>query len=126
MGTVTRLFVVDDVELDERRMQLLVREKGMRVAESIVSRAMEEIATRLTHLETLFAAGDFGEVEKAARALAAIAAETGLVSVSRSAYDLAGLGRAYDSATTAAVLSRLIRVGEMSLVMAWDTHDAQI
>lgn len=124
MGNVTRLFVVEEVQFDERRMQLLVREKGLRMAETIVSRAMDEIATRLTFLETAFAAGDFKEAEKCARGLSAIAAETGLISVSRSAGDLATLLKGFDGAAIAAVLNRLIRVGELSIVMAWDAHDA--
>ena len=126
MDEVARLFIVDDVEIDPSCMRQLVRDRGMRIAEGIVSRAMDEIATRLTHIEATFAAGDFVEVERSAKKLSAIAEETGLVTVSLCAIDLAGLVKRHDSAALAAVLSRLVRVGEVSLVLAWDTHDASV
>ncbi len=126
MGNVTRLFHCESVRLDVDRLSLLSSELGDAGAVRVIGRAMEEIAVRLTRLENAYAEGDLERVAKGARGLRAIAEETGLTSVRDIADDVFALSSSHDAAAFGACVSRLIRVGEISLVSIWDVHGVSL
>lgn len=126
VASVTRLYHVEDIDLDRDRQVELVRDLPEIEADRLLGRALEEIAARLTRIETSHAQGDLNRVQSGARGLAAIADQTGLISVRRLALLVADLCRSRDSAALAANVARLIRVGEMSLVTVWDVNDISL
>lgn len=126
MSKVTNLFLVEDVEFDRARQIALVDAMGEAEADRIIGRAIEEIAARLTRIERAFEQGELARVEKGARGLATLAEQTGLPTVRRLALIVADLTRSSDTAALAANISRLIRVGEVSLITIWDVHDISV
>lgn len=126
MGSVTRLYHVEDVQLDGDRMQLLVADLGRPGAERVIARAMEEIAVRLTRIENAYSDGALDRVAKGARGLAALADQTGMATVRDIALAVARLATSTDATALGALVARLVRVGEMSLVSASDVHDVSV
>lgn len=126
MGSVTRLYHVEDVQLDHDRMRLLVADLGRTGAERVIARAMEEIAVRLTRIENAYSDGALDRVAKGARGLAAIADQTGLATVRDIALTVARLSSTPDATALGASVARLVRVGEMSLVSVCDVHDVSV
>ncbi|MGI1662006.1 hypothetical protein ACRDNQ_07185 [Palleronia sp. KMU-117] len=122
MIKVTRLYHVEVVRFDNSRLQALVADLGDAGADRVISRAMEEIAVRLSRIEAAYDAGALDRVGKGARSLVAIADQTGLASVRDAAGAVASLSTSHDSTALAACVARLIRVGETSLVTVWDAH----
>lgn len=122
MGKVTRLYHAEAVRFENTRLQALVADLGDVGADRVISRAMEEIAVRLSRIEAAYDAGALDRVGKGARSLVAIADQTGLASVRDAALVVAGLSASHDSTALAACVARLIRVGETSLVTVWDVH----
>ena len=126
MSKVTRLYLVEDVEFDRARQMALVDTLGEVETDRVIGRAIEEIAARLTRIERAFERGELARLEKGARGLATIAAQTGLPTVHRIAMIVAGLTTTNDAPALAANISRLIRVGEVSLITIWDVHDVSV
>ena len=123
MAQLSRLFFREEVDFDRQRMTDLVHARGMRAAEALLTQAMEDLAHGMGALEQAYAAADFRRMGRESRRLAACTEAVGLVSVERSALDLARLSDAGDGAAIAAVLCRLIRMGEASLVSVWEAGD---
>ena len=92
----------------------------------MIGRAIEEIAARLTRIERAFEHGELARVEKGARGLATIAEQTGLPTVHRIATIVAELTSTNATPALTANISRLIRVGEVSLITIWDVHDISV
>lgn len=126
MSNVTRLHLVEDVQFERARQIALVQALGEAEADRVIGRAIEEIAVRLTRIERAYAQGELFRVEKGARGLAAIAEQTGLPTVRRLALVVADLTATNDPPALAANISRLIRVGEISLVTIWDVQDISV
>jgi NAD(P)H-nitrite reductase large subunit len=126
LGNVTRLYHCEDVRLDRDRLRILAADLGEIGAERVIGRAIEEIAVRLTRIENAYAEGDVRRVAKGARSLIAIADQTGLSTVRDIAADVTALCSDDSGAALGACVSRLIRVGEMSLVTIWDVHDVSL
>lgn len=126
MAQITRLYHFEEVRLDKRRLRLLAADLGDAGADRVVSRAMDEIAVRLTRIETAYEARALARVANGARGLAVISDQTGLSGLRDVALAVAGLAGTRDSAALAACVARLIRVGEMSLVTVWDVHDISL
>lgn len=126
MSKVTKLFLVEDVEFDRARQIALIEAMGEAEADRVIGRAIEEIAARLTRIERAFEQGEVARVEKGARGLATIAEQTGLPTVRRLALIVAGLTATNDAPALAANISRLIRVGEISLITIWDVSDVSV
>ena len=126
MSKMTKLYLVEDVEFDRARQVALVETLGEAEADRVIGRAIEEIAARLTRIERAFAHGELARVEKGARGLATLAEQTGLPTVHRIAMVVADLTSTNDTPALAANISRLIRVGEVSLITIWDVHDISV
>lgn len=108
------------VRLDPDRLEALYAQLGEAGAEDVVCRAMEELAVRLSMIERLYRQDRTDEMRKAARSLMGIADQIGMHTLCRVAGDVTGCIDAGDPVALAAVLTRLLRIGERSLTEIWD------
>jgi hypothetical protein len=123
MGEVVRLYHTEALRFREARLRYLAGDPG---GDRAFARTMEEIAVRLARIESAYAAGAFDRMGKGARALAVTAEDTGLVSVRDAANAVADLSESRDNTALAACVARLLRVGQASLAMVWDTEHIMI
>lgn len=110
----------EPVRLDPDRLSVLYEQLGEAGAEDVVCRAMEELALRLSMTERLYRQDRHEEMRKAARSLAGIADQVGMNSLCRVSRDVTECIDTGNEVALAAVLSRLLRIGERSLMEVWD------
>lgn len=123
MDNVLQLNPEEPVRLDRDQLEVLVTQMGPVGADHLVSHAMEELAVLLARLNRLQRAGAYPEMHAAAKALVAIAQQVGMTKLARVGRDLLyvlGLG---DGLALSAVMARLGRIGESSLMAVWDLQD---
>jgi len=113
----------EKVRLDGDRLVALYGELGEAGAEAVICRAIEDLATALADLQRLAVACDLAPMPGRARLLARIAEDIGMASLSRVALDAAVCAGRGDLAALAAVLARLVRIGDRSLTAVWDLQD---
>ncbi|KAA0917470.1 hypothetical protein FLO80_05325 [Aquicoccus porphyridii] len=116
----------ETIELDSEKLVDLYRQLGDAAAEDVVCRAMEELALRLAHTEKLYRRHQRQEMRKSARLIVAIAEQVGMQLLAKVAIDVTVCIDHGDEAALAAVLSRLVRIGERSLTEVWDLQDLSI
>lgn len=123
---VAHLDLSEMARVDAGRLEHLVQEYGHSGAERLIGQLLEEIAVRLNRTERAWTAGDTERVLEGARALADIADGIGLMSLSKCARAAAGVAPTGDYAALGATVARMIRVGESSLMSAWDLQNMSI
>ncbi|SFB01901.1 hypothetical protein SAMN05421688_2423 [Poseidonocella pacifica] len=123
MAELKTLQAQQRVRVDSGRILDLTQQLGPHGAEEVVCRAMEELAVRLTYLEDRYRSADSSQLRKTARSLAKIAEQIGMSDVSRVALDVLNCVDAEDEHALAAVMTRLLHVGERSLSAIWDLQD---
>ncbi len=116
----------ETIQLDSEKLADLYRQLGENAAEDVVCRAMEELALRLAHTEKLYRKRQLQEMRKSARLIVAIAEQVGMQLLAKIACDVTRCIDKGDEAALAAVLSRLVRIGERSLTEVWDLQDLSI
>ena len=116
----------ETVRLDPDKLTALYDQLGEAGAEDVVCRAVEEMAVRLTHCERLWRQDDMESLRKSARSLIAIADQIGMTALASIAGDVTRAIDAKDHPAIAAILFRLMRVGERSLTAIWDQQDVTI
>lgn len=116
----------ETVHLDPDKLTALYEQLGEAGAEDVVCRAVEEMAVRLTHCERLWRQNDLANLRKSARSLIAIADQVGMSAMASIAGDVTEAIDAEDAPAVAAILFRLMRVGERSLTAVWDQQDMTI
>ncbi|MDC0660057.1 hypothetical protein N6L27_18800 [Leisingera sp. SS27] len=116
----------ETVRLDPDKLSELYEQLGEAGAEDVVCRAIEEMAVRLTHCERLWRQNDMMNLRKSARSLIAMAEQIGMTALARIASDVTVAIDAEDAPAVAAILFRLMRVGERSLTAVWDQQDMSI
>lgn len=116
----------ETVRVDQDRLGTLYAQLGQAGAEDVVCRALEELALRLTHCEALYHESRTDELRKNARSLIAIADQIGMSALSQSATAVTDCIDQSDETAIAATLSRLIRIGERSLMAVWDLQDIHL
>ncbi len=116
----------EKVQFDPDRVSALTEKLGPVEAEEMICRAMEELAVRLSYTERQYRLGRGVEMRKSARSLAGTARQVGLEALARVATDVVTCANSDDPVALAAVLARLVRIGETSLNAIWDLHDLQI
>lgn len=126
MTTVTRLVPPDTPFVDPSCIENLVRQIGKGAAERFVGRALEDLALVLNRVERAKSEGDWDAMISHAGSLGSIAEELGLVTLATVAGALADPLRRGDAAAAFAIVARLVRVGEKSLVSVWSTHDMSL
>lgn len=116
----------ETVRLDPDKLSALYEQLGEAGAEDVVCRAIEEMAVRLTHCERLWRQNDLMNLRKSARSLIAMAEQIGMTALATIAKDVTEAIDAEDGPAVAAILFRLMRVGERSLTAVWDQQDMTI
>jgi hypothetical protein len=116
----------DDVRVDPDRIQALQMQLGVVGAENVITRAMTELSVRFSQLQTANAETDREAIYKLARGMSAIADQVGMVTLAQVASDVAASVNAGDNAAIQATLSRLCRIGECSLTLAWELSGQRI
>ncbi|WP_295316744.1 hypothetical protein [Roseobacter sp.] len=126
MNHVLNIRLKETVQVDQDRLGALYAELGEAGAEDIVCRAMEELALRLSHCSRLYVAQNNDDLRKCARSLIAIAEQIGMSVLARVAGDVTRAVDSNDAPALAAVLARLLRIGDQSLTAIWDLQDVTI
>jgi hypothetical protein len=126
MSEVVKIRLSEQIDLDENRLGTLYAQLGERSAESIVCRAMEELAVRMAQCDTLWRTKNFEKLRKHARSLIAIADQIGMHNLAQVARDVTTCIDAQDDIAIAATLSRMLRIGERSLSAIWSMDDLSI
>jgi hypothetical protein len=126
MNHVLKMGLQENVRVNQDRLGALYAQLGEAGAEDVVCRAMEELALRLSHCNRLFASGNWAELRKCVRSLAAIADQIGMHILARVSQDVVQCIDMEDTIALAATLSRLLRIGERSLTAIWDLQDITI
>lgn len=116
----------ESVRLDPDRLDEIYARLGEVGAEDLVCRAIEELAVRLSQTQRHYRAGRLSDLRASTRAVSPVADQLGMRTLARVSRDLVACLDRGDGAATAAVLARLIRIGELSLTAIWDTDDLRI
>lgn len=123
---VIPLIPEEPVRLESDRLTGLYAQLGEAGAEDVVCRAVEELAVRLTHCNTLWREKDWPGLRKSARSLVAISEQIGMNMLARVARDVTEALDTADEVAIAATFTRLLRTGERSLTAIWDLHDVSV
>lgn len=123
---VLQMKPMENVCVDQARLDALYARLGEQDAEEILCRALEDIALRLTHCTTLYQDGNLPELRKNTRTLIAVGDQIGMLAMTRVAADVVNCIDLGDATALAATLSRLLRLGERSLCAVWSSHDNPI
>jgi hypothetical protein len=126
MSKVVQIRLLEQIQLDQVRLGTLYAQLGETGADSVVSRAMEELAARLAQCDTLWRAGNRIQLRKQARSLIAIADQIGMHRLAEVASDVTANIDAEDEIAIASTLSRMLRIGERSLSAIWSMEDLSI
>ena len=121
MKQVTMLAMSEPAQLDAEKLEQLYEELGDSAAEDVVCRAMEELAVKLAQTDRLYRSGQIAEMRKTVRSMGAIAGQIGMGTLARVAGDVLACVDANDGTALAAVLQRLMRMGESLLTQIWQS-----
>jgi hypothetical protein len=123
---VTKLRLVEAVQVDQDRLGALYSDMDAANAEEVVCRAMEELALRMAQCERQYRAGDLAALRKSSRSLIAISDQIGMTVLADVARAVGDCTESGDQVALAATLGRLMRTGEGSLTAIWDLQDVTI
>ena len=113
----------DGVRLEPDRILALFAELGEDGAESVVCRAIEELALRLAEMQRALAAADTRGLCRAADQLARVAQQIGMATLARVAGDVRACAKSGNGPGLAATMARLVRISDRSFAAAWDLQD---
>jgi len=117
---VSRLMISEPVSIHTEPIQLLQSNLGQQASQDIIERAIVEVAGRIGVIEQSQHLGDFEKLRKTARGLSAISEQLGLRVLAKVAQDAVICAGRQDQNALAAVIQRLIRVGDGSLAATID------
>jgi hypothetical protein len=126
MSNVVNIRVSEQIQLDQARLGILFAQLGTTSAESVVSRAMEELAVRMSQCDALWRARNLAQLRKHSRSLIAISDQIGMGLLAQVAKDVTNCIDDEDDMAIAATLSRMLRIGERSLSAIWAMEDLSI
>ncbi|MGJ8544085.1 MAG: hypothetical protein ACSHWZ_01490 [Sulfitobacter sp.] len=126
MTQVLEIRLSEPVSVDSDRIGALYAQLGEAGAEDILCRAMEELALRLGHCDTLYREANWPELRKNTRLLVAISDQIGMQVLARVAGHVIQSIDSSDATALAATLARLLRIGERSLSAVWESQDLSI
>jgi hypothetical protein len=112
---VYRLASHENAVLDRSRIEVLRQSLGASRCREVVEEVVFHLTERMSRLEAALIAGDVPEAVRLAARLASLSEQVGLADFSRVARELGTCLDAGDATATAAVLARLLRLGEGSL-----------
>lgn len=114
------------MRVDPSTISDLHRQLGDAGADAVISRALEEIANRLSLLERCHHQGQWDAFIKTAEGLHGVAGEVGLSLLAQVAGQTADCARSDDRIALTASLARLTRLGDRALTVFWDVSGATI
>jgi hypothetical protein len=120
MEQLARLHHEETTGVDFGRLEELIAEHGEAGAERHVGRMLECIAVRLNKCERAWDARDNRGLRNAAQDVVGYAAEIGLTKLETVANDVLTTLATAQPAAQGATVARLVRIGEASLMCAWD------
>ena len=123
MENVVVLAHDEAVRMDGQAISALTAQLGEAGAEGVINRAMEEVANRLTLIERSYYQQETDILWKSARGLVSIAEQIGPVELAYCAQTVSDCAQAEDQVALAAVVNRLVRMGDRSLTAVWDMSD---
>lgn len=126
MSDVIKIRLAEKIQLDQVRLDGLYTQLGATGAETVICRAMEELAVRLSECNTLWRESSLIRLRKHARSLIAISDQIGMRLLAQVAADVTTALDAEDEVAVAATLSRMLRIGERSLTALWAMEDMSI
>ncbi|PTV96608.1 hypothetical protein C8J27_102410 [Rhodobacter aestuarii] len=126
MSAIEKLRMDEPVRLDPDRLVVIYAELGELGAERLIAAAMEDLAVHLVAAQLAAQEGRAELLERAAREMAKLAGQVGMVMLTRVAEDLLLCVERKDKISQAAVLARLVRIAERSLTAVWDLQDMRI
>jgi hypothetical protein len=126
MSEVVKIRLSEQIQLDQGRLGTLYAQLGEAGAETVVCRAMEELAVRMSQCDALWRAHNRVQLRKHARSLIAIAEQIGMHRLAQVAQDVTLCIDTGDEVALAATLSRMLRTGERSLSAIWSMEDLSI
>lgn len=126
VANLLNVIRTENVRLNPEKLGELYAQLGEAGTEDVICRAIEELAVRLTHCERLWRQNNVPDLRKNARSLIAIADQIGMSAMSSIARDVTIAIDNEDPPAVAAILFRLLRVGERSLTAVWDQHDLSV
>jgi len=126
MADMAALRHEEGVRLDPDRLMALYEDLGEAGAENVVTRAMEELAFRMSGMQEEFRTGDLDGFARNARSLSRVAGQVGMVTLARVSRDVADCAAQGDHVAVAATWARLGRISDRSLVAAWDMQDMSV
>lgn len=115
-----KLTPVENVRLDSFQLVELYDRLGPIAAEDFISTTMEDLAVQLAKLSRVYHADQIAGVRQVAKQISDLAERIGMQIVADVAADVADLSVRNDGAAFAATVARLERVGETSLLAAWE------
>lgn len=123
---ISFLKQLDVVTLDPDRLDELHIQLGPMGAETVITRAMDELGQRFFRLRELGPEGDPDEIYRVSRNLAAISDQIGLITLSRVARDVADCALLRDRVAFGATHARLYRIADGSLNAVLDMSGQSI
>ncbi|MGJ8603476.1 MAG: hypothetical protein ACSHXH_05055 [Marivita sp.] len=118
MQEILVLHPRDTAYFDEDTLNALSRDLGPSVAENILCRALEDIASRFHRIRDDYSRGNHDALRKSVHALIPIADQIGLPILARVGHDVMNTIDTGDPVALAATLCRLVRCGEMAMSCA--------
>jgi len=113
----------EPVNLDPDRIVVLYAELGQVAAERVLSAAMEDLAVHLVAIQMAVLDRQEQVILRGLDELGRLARQVGMRVLSQVARDLADCVTREDTVAQAAVLARLVRIGDRSLTAVWDLQD---
>lgn len=126
MAQVTQCKCDEGVRLDSDRIIALYAKLGPVGAEQLISATMEDLAVQLSLIERLAQGDNLDDLRAAIEGLLPLARQVGLPMLARVARDLIDCVGQGNAPATAAVLARLLRIGDSGLTAVWDLADMGI
>ncbi|MGI9390193.1 MAG: hypothetical protein ACR2O1_09075 [Boseongicola sp.] len=126
MDNVIQFRPVEIIFMDAAHLTELAKDRGSLKAEYIADTALEEIAGRLTTAEAAWASGEFSRLQKIARLLVGMSEQMGMETLSMVAAMVSEAAASSDDVAVAALVRRLVHVGEGSLSAIWDIGHLRI
>jgi len=126
MDNVIQFRPVELIFMDAAHLTELAKDRGTLQAEYIAGAALEEIAERLTTAEAAWASGEFSRLRKVARLLVGMSEQMGMETLAKVAAMVAEVALTSDDVAVAALVRRMVNVGEGSLSAIWDISHLRI
>ena len=123
---ISELEHSEQFRLDRERIIALGVELGPLAAEELVVSVMEELAILLARLRMSVQRKDLSDIIDISKKISEAAKKIGLSKLRRVSLDAIYLAETGDSTALAAVIERIHRLGDQSLLAVWDVTDVSL